>query len=100
MTLRHHCPGCGVVVKESKDYVERLIYNISSCKKCGGRLTPQIYVSEADIIDHLIQMDNATLLVYDCPGYTLAAMNLEDVGRAIFTIYYQRGYIACAYLHR
>ena len=56
-------------------------------------------VSEDDMINHLIRMDNATLLVFADPGLSIAAMNLQDVGRAIFTIYYQRGYVACADLH-
>lgn len=96
---KHSCVNCGVPVKESKAFVERLIYDVSICNKCGGRLTPQVYVSEDDIIDHLIRLDNATLMVYDDPGLSIAACNLQDIGRAIFTIYYQRGYIACADLH-
>lgn len=100
MTLKHHCPACGIAVKERKSTVDRFIYNVSICKNCGGRLTPQEYVSEAGIVNHLIRMDNATLLVYDDPGLTIAAMNLEDVGQVIFTIYHQRGYVACADLHR
>lgn len=99
MIPKHRCPECGVVVKESRACVEARIRLVSLCDKCGGRLTPQVYVSEDDIIDHLTRMDNATLMVYDNPGLTIAAMNLEDVGRAIFTIYYQRGYVACADLH-
>ena len=100
MKEKHHCPECGMAVKESMAYVKRRIRSVSLCKKCGGRLTPQVYVSEDDIVDHLIRMDNATLLVYDDPGLVIAAVNLEDVGQAIFTIYYQRGYIACADLHK
>lgn len=99
MTLKHHCPECGVAVKESKASIEERIRFVSLCDKCGGRLTSQIYVSEDDITNHLTRMDNATLLVYDDPGLTIAAMNLEDVGRGIFTIHYQRGYVACADLH-
>ena len=98
-TPKQHCIQCGVPVKESEIFIKDRIYPLLACVKCGGRLTPQVYVSEDDIIEHLIRMDNATLLVYDNPGLAIAAMNLEDIGRGIFTIYYQRGYVACADLH-
>ena len=100
MKPKYHCPDCGLAVKESMHSIGISVRSLLTCDKCGGRLTPQVCVSEDDIIDHLIRMDNATLLVYDDPGLTLAAMNLEDVGRIIFTIYYQRGYVACADLHK
>lgn len=99
MTQKHYCPNCGLPVKEAKTFVENYIRDVSTCNKCGGRLTPQVYVSEEDMVEHLTRLDNATLMVYDNPGLTMAAMNLEDIGRAIFTIYYQRGYMACADLH-
>lgn len=66
---KHHCVNCGVPVKENKIFVEKRIYDVSTCDKCGGRLTPQVYVSEDDIIDHLIRLDNATLMVYDDPDF-------------------------------